>query len=112
MGIEQAKIELKAANFGDEDSRVMIEILEKFFDQWDSGAAVAIAAEVLHRLIMGKPIVPLTGDDEEWFIHDMDGCYAQNKRCSTVFKPAKDGHAYDIDDPKRTPITFPYSPKN
>ena len=44
--IEQAKTELAAANFGDDDSRVMIEILERFFDQWNSGGAVAAAAPV------------------------------------------------------------------
>lgn len=40
--IDQAKAELKRANFGDEDSVVMIEILERFLDQWDSGAAVSV----------------------------------------------------------------------
>lgn len=109
--IEQAKIELKAANFGDEDSCVMIEILEKFFDQWDSGGAVHAVAPVLQRLIAGKPITPLTGEDDEWVIHDCDGMYAQNKRCSTVFKATKDGPAYDIDVEGRPPITFPYWPE-
>jgi len=108
--IEQAKTELAAANFGDEDSRVMIEILEKFFDQWDSGGAVAFATPVLMRLIAGKPITALTGDDGEWVIHDQEGCYAQNKRCGTVFKATKDGPAYDIDVPGRPPIIFPYWP--
>lgn len=108
--IEQAKIELAAANFGDEDSRVMIEILEKFFDQWDSGGAVSCAAPVLQRLIAGKPLTPLTGADGEWFIHDADGMYAQNKRCGSIFKATKDGPAYDIDVRGRPPITFPYWP--
>ncbi len=108
--IEQAKTELATVNFGEEDSRVMIEILEKFFDQWDSGGAVYAVAPVLQRLIAGKPLAPLTGDDSEWFVHDADGCYAQNKRCSTVFKSTKDGPAYDIDVPGRPPITFPYWP--
>jgi hypothetical protein len=81
----------------------MIEILEKFFDQWDSGGAVS-------RLLAGQPLSPLTGEDSEWFIHDCDGMYAQNLRCSTVFKSTKDGPAYDIDAPGRPPITFPYWP--
>ena len=109
--IEQAKIELKAANFGDEDSRVMIEILEKFFDRWDSGGAVHAVAPVLQRLIAGKPITPLPGEDDELVIHDCDGMYAQNKRCGTVFKATKDGPAYDIDVEGRPPITFPYWPE-
>lgn len=107
--IEHAKRELAAVNFGEDDSRVMVEILEKFFDQWDSGGAVHAVAPVLQRLIAGKPLGPLTGEDSEWFIHDMEGCYAQNKRCGTVFKE-KDGRAYDIDTPGRPTITFPYWP--
>lgn len=108
--IEQAKTELALVNFGEDDSRVMVEILEKFFSQWDSGGAVSCAAPVLMRLIAGKPLGPLTGEDKEWFIHDCDGMYAQNMRCSTVFKTTKDGPAYDIDVPGRPPITFPYWP--
>lgn len=108
--ISHAKTELAAINFGDDDSRVMVEILEKFFSQWDSGGAVSVAGPVLQRLIEGKPLGPLTGEDSEWFVHDMDGCYAQNIRCGTVFKATKDGPAYDIDVPGRPPITFPYVP--
>lgn len=108
--IEHAKSELAAINFGKDDSRVMIEILEKFFDQWDSGGAVWAVAPVLQRLIAGKALSPLTGEDSEWFIHNCDGMYAQNKRCSSVFKSTKDGPAYDIDVPGRPNITFPYWP--
>lgn len=108
--VDQAKAELAHINFGDDDSRVMIEILDKFFDQWDSGGAVSAAAPVLMRLIAGKPLGPLTGEDGEWCIHDMEGCYAQNTRCGSVFKATKDGPAYDIDVPGRPSITFPYWP--
>lgn len=108
--IDQAKVELAAINFGEDDSRVMIEILEKFFDQWDSGGAVAVVAPLLQRLIAGKPLSPIMGTDDEWFIHDAEGMYAQNKRCSTIFKATKDGPAYDIDVPGRPPIAFPYWP--
>jgi hypothetical protein len=108
--IDQAKAELAASKWEEEDVRVMIEILEKFFDQWDSGGAVSFVAPALQRLIAGKPLGPLTGEDSEWFIHDCDGMYAQNLRCSTVFKATKDGPAYDIDVEGRPPITFPYCP--
>lgn len=108
--IDHAKSELAAINFGEDDSRVMIEILEKFFDQWDSGGAVWAVAPVLQRLIAGKALSPLTGEDNEWFIHDCDGMYAQNMRCSSVFKSTKDGPAYDIDVSGRPNITFPYWP--
>lgn len=127
--IEQAKSEMALVNFGADDSRVMVEILEKFFDQWDSGGAVHAVAPVLQRLIAGRPLSPLTGDDIEW-IRPMDGMdLFQNRRCGSVFKEKDlNGNwiAYDID---RKPnngvpddavlrhrwaaneITFPYMPE-
>jgi hypothetical protein len=108
--IDHARAELKRINFGDDDSRVLIEILARFFDQWDSGGAVSVAAPMLQRLIAGKPLSPLTGAADEWIIHDASGCYAQNKRCSSVFRRDKDGEAHDIDAVTPGPITFPYMP--
>lgn len=111
--IEQAKMELAAAGWDGDDSRVMIEILQKFFSQWDSGGAVHAVAPVLQRLIAGKPITPLTGSDDE-FVEVGPGVY-QNKRCSSVFKDPRfhDGKlAFDIDaDEPRAAITFPYWPE-
>lgn len=108
--IESAKSEMALVNFGEDDSRVMVEILEKFFEQWDSGGAVHAVAPVLQRLIAGKPLAPLSGADDEWVVHDFDDdCYAQNRRCGSVFK-RRDGSAYDIASGPRVPITFPYWP--
>lgn len=67
--IQNAKEELKRINFGEEDTAVMIEILEKFFGQWDSGGAVWAVAPILQRLIAGKCLTPLTGEADEWFDH-------------------------------------------
>lgn len=122
--IEQAKSELAAINFGEEDSAVMVEILEKFFDQWDSGGAVSCAAPVLMRLIKGQPLAPLTGADDEWVDTMGDGVMLQNRRCGSVFKDRRmpdgslslDGsgelliHDIDAADPF-APITFPYNPE-
>lgn len=104
--IEQAKDELKLINFGDQDSVVMIDLLERFFDQWDSVGAVWAVAPILQRLIAGKPLSPLIGDDSEWLEvgHDL----LQNRRCSTVFKDKLTGRCYDID---AGDITFPYEPQ-
>ena len=109
--VEQAKYEMDQINFGDEDSAVMVEILEKFFDQWDSGGAVWAVAPVLQRLIAGKCLSPLTGDDDEWV--DVTDIFYQNKRISSVFKDKADGRCYDIDHPlgKAHTITFPYFPE-
>lgn len=111
--IEQAKAELSRIDFGDEDSAVMIDILERFFRQWDSGGAVWAVAPVLQRLIAGKCLSPLTGEDDE-FTEVGDGVF-QNKRVSTVFKDPRfhDGKlAYDLDNPAgaREAISFPYWP--
>lgn len=112
--IERAKVELEAVNFGAEDSEAMLEILRRFFAQWDSGGAVSVAAPVLQRLIAGKPLGPLTGEDHEW-VHVAEqngGPLYQNIRCSTVFKDPD--RAWDIDIPATdgawTSITFPYWP--
>ena len=111
--ISQAKKELDIINFGKEDTQVMIEILEKFFDTWDSGGAVWAVALVLQRLIAGKCLSPLTGADDEWV--EVGTRVFQNKRVSTVFRDPRfnDGVAYDLDNPKgsREPITFPYWPE-
>ena len=113
--IENAKIELAAINFGAEDSAVMIEIMEKFFSQWDSGGAVSCAVPVLARLLSGQPLAPITGDDSEW-MEVGDGVY-QNIRCSSVFKQREANgrrgrggmHPYDIDN-EAWDGKFPYDP--
>lgn len=120
--IEHAKIELAAINFGEEDSAVMVGLLEKFLDQWDSGGAVHAVAPVFVRLLNGQPLGPLTGDNSEWFDPMGDGVMLQNKRCSSVFKDWRDasGHlsiaaglgfqrVHDIDNPGWDG-TFPYDP--
>ena len=110
--LERAKVELEAINFGKEDSVAMLEILALFFHQWDSGGAVFAAAPVLHKLICGHPLSPLTGADNEWIDRSEASGEPmwQNARLSTVFKKA-DGVAYDIDAPDiRKPIVFPYTP--
>ena len=112
--ITRAKSELRRANFGDEDSAVMIDILERFFLQWDSGGAVYAVAPVLQRLIAGKPLGPLTGEDDEWV--EVGEGILQNTRISSVFKDPRfhEGKlAYDLDNPAgpRVAIAFPYWPE-
>lgn len=112
--ISQAKEELRRVNFGDEGTAVMVDLLERFFAEWDSGGAVYFAAPVLQRLIAGKPLSPLTGDDHEW--NEVGDRVYQNRRCSTVFKDPRfhDGKlAYDLNNPagSRAAIAFPYWPE-
>lgn len=112
--ISHARSELGRIGFGAEDTEVMIDILERFFARWDSGAAVWAVAPVLQRLIAAKPLSPLTGEDDEWIDHG-DGVF-QNKRMASVFKDPRfhEGKlAYDAADPVNPTgaITFPYLPK-
>ena len=120
--IEHAKTELAAINFGTEDTAVMVELLEKFLNQWDSGGAVHAVAPVFVRLLSGQPLGPLTGDDSEWHDPMGDGIMLQNRRCSSVFKDwrSEDGHLsgnagqgkltiHDIDNPGWDG-SFPYDP--
>lgn len=110
--ISQAKEELRRINFGEDDTKVMVDILELFFNQWDSGGAVYAVAPILQRCIAGKPLSPLTGADDEW--NEVGDGVFQNKRMGSVFKDPRfhDGKlAYDIDAPEpRAAITFPYMP--
>jgi hypothetical protein len=119
--VESAKAELERINFGAEDTAAMVDILERFFKQWDSGGAVACVAPILMRCISGQPLSPLTGADDEWHDPMGDGLMLQNVRCGSVFKDYRnaDGELalggaeliHDIDAPDpRAPITFPYDP--
>lgn len=119
---EWAKIELDRIKFGDKDTRAMLDILKLFFHNWDSGASVSVAAPILCRIIEGKPLTPLTGEQDEWA--DMSdtmnrgaGALYQNIRRSSVFRERlPDGTmiAYDLDlpgdeeFPKAGRITFPH----
>lgn len=111
--IEQAKLEMERANFEEKDKLVMIDILKRFFDQWDSGGAVWAMAPVLMRLIAGQPLGPLNGDESEWMdraeLNDGKPLW-QNMRAPSVFKDRT--HAWDIDGnkPEHCNITFPYDP--
>jgi hypothetical protein len=114
----------------DAHERDLIQAVQAFADEGHSGMSAACATGMmdeglLRTLLRFEPATPLTGEDDEWFIHDHDDhCYAQNKRCGRVFKE-RDGSAYDIDarvfrDPDGScwtnsdsalPVTFPYVPK-
>lgn len=107
---DNAKIEMEAAGITGDDARTMSTILTTFFQQWDSGGAVSVMAPVLQRLIAGKPLTQLTGEDNEWHDPMGDGLVLQNIRCSSVFKyPEMGNRVIDIDTGKM--VTFPYSPE-
>jgi len=99
----------------------VLELLEVFNRQGHSGSSAPYCISMFKKLAMYEPLVPLSGDDNEW--NDVGDGTWQNNRCSRVFKDA-DGKAYDIDgrvfrEPNgccytsrdsRVYITFPYTP--
>lgn len=103
----------------------VIELLEVFSKQGHSGMSAPFCINMFKKLANFEPLVPLTGQDEEWV--EVSENIFQNKRCSHVFKQKNrfNGQAYDIDgrifrDPEGScytnsnshiPITFPYTPK-
>ena len=103
----------------------VLKIVEVFAEAGHSGSSAPYTLGILQKVLAFEPVTPLTGEDDEWVIHDHDDrCYAQNKRCGRVFKQ-RDGVAYDIEavvfrDPdgscwtgadSHRDITFPYVPK-
>ena len=111
----KAIYEMDKAGFEETDKDAVKKILDIFFETWDSGGAVWAMAPVLNRLICGKCLTPLTGEDDEWMnitehLNGQD--IYQNIRISSVFKEP-DGLVHDLDNPKgpREPITFPYFPR-
>lgn len=119
--VDDAKLELDRINFGERDTRVMLDILRQFFHTWNSGGAVSVARPVLERLLAGKPLTPLTGEADEWYQPDPSLNLFQNKRCSTIFREQSpfDGSAVDFDIalpgsaefPRGGLITFPHEVK-
>ena len=111
----------------DEINRMMcdhiLKMVDMFAEEGHSGFSANYAVNILQKLLLWKPLSPLTGEDDEW-IKTRDNVF-QNKRYSCVFKDGKDGQAYDIHgkvfvEPdgvsytsrdSRVYIEFPYVPK-
>lgn len=109
--------------------RGVLRLLDVFHEEGHSGTSAPYAVDLFAKdlfakLAMFKPIVPLTGEDDEW--REIADGFFQNKRCAFVFK--ENGQAYDsqgrvfvevaADGTKtsftskdsRVPVVFPYTP--
>lgn len=98
--IEYAKSELERVKkdkdgIADQMDSCILEIIKKFGEQGHSGCSARYAIAKIERLLLFKPITPITGDDDEWIEVSSNGI-KQNKRCSSVFQQ-KDGSYEDID---------------
>lgn len=71
-----------------------LELLKVFVEQGHSGSSAPYAVALFEKLAMWKPIMPLTGADDEW--NEVGPNIWQNRRNSTVFK-REDGQAYWMD---------------
>jgi hypothetical protein len=105
--IDHAKTELQIAGLFDNDSdyngdigEAVMELIEVFAKQGHSGMSAPYVASIFEKLANYKPLIGITGKDEEWGdvrnIGDGKPWY-QNKRCSALFKDGKDGKPYYID---------------
>lgn len=111
------------------DEAALLAQIDRDGEEFDSGGAMGFHTSrlpdgLLRTLLRFEPLTPLTGEPDEWVVHDYDDrLYAQNKRCGRVFQ-RRDGTAYDIDavvfrDPDGScwntgdsarDVTFPYTP--
>ena len=94
--------ELKMAGLDQPDSDYagglydcVMELIKVFADQGHTGFSAMRTIQLFTRLARYKPLLPLTGSDEEWE-QVQDNLY-QNKRDSAVFKEHKDALAYYLD---------------
>lgn len=74
----------------------ILEVIKTFTDQQHSGTSASYVILALDRLLQFKPLLPLTGEDDEWEdVSKYTGGTSlyQNTRCPAVFKNAK-GEAY------------------
>lgn len=111
----------------------ILHMVNEFTKEGHSGMSASYALSILKKLLAYEPLSPLTGKDDEWVNVSsyMGREVYQNKRCTKVFK--EDGEAYNIEGKvfwewqrgedgsqyksyytnshSRTPVTFPYTPK-
>lgn len=131
--IEHAKREFKLAGYtpldqeqpDDPDKWIqenVLELLKVFSKQGHSGFSASYCIRCFTELASFRILTPLTGNDDEWTLVAKD--LYQNNRCPHIFK--QDGNAYNIDGKvfsddngstwytnaqSRTPVIFPYVPK-
>lgn len=121
---EWAVKELEFLKDGDEMNLAvrnhLLKMCVEFEKAGHSGFSANYAANILNKLLRYEPILPLTGNDDEW--QEVGDGVFQNIRCHRVFK--ENGQAYDIEgkvfkEPSgvcftnknsRVEITFPYTP--
>lgn len=77
----------------------ILEVIEVLSNQGHSGMTAPYIMQYVKTLWEWKPLMPLTGEDDEWNYDPTSGnkVHLQNKRCSAVFKNLETGKAYYSD---------------
>lgn len=130
-GIKKDKNFKNALFMQEEVNHEILDLIELFANQSHSGLSAPYVINRFKRLADWKPLIPLTGEDDEWMdIEDvLDKPMQQNIRYSGLFRVKGDNStAHDvnanvfsdnggvtwftgsIDKDFRKPITFPYMP--
>ena len=73
----------------------VLEVLETLSNQGHSGFSAHYIINMVKDLWLCKPLLPLTGNDDEWISVSDD--YFQSNRDSSVFKNKETGKAYWLD---------------
>lgn len=102
--VEYAESEMDLIGLTDADEynammrKHIVGMVELFSDEGHSGFSAPYAINILKKVLMFKPLSPLTGEDDEWTdVRDYGPePHYQNKRLSSVFKDAN-GDVYNID---------------
>lgn len=117
--LNHAKSELRAAglfapdaDYNGEVAVAVIALVELFASQGHSGGSADATVAIFAKLASFKPLLPLTGEDDEWIDRSVESGYPlwQNNRYSSVFKNDKIAWDVKLMD-GRLPITFPYAVK-
>jgi hypothetical protein len=112
--LQHAKYELRAAGLFDADADyngdVAVQatsLMEVFAAYGQSGGSAEQTLAVFEKLARGKPLSPLTGEDDEWYVPSgTSGQIQMNKRFASVVKD--DEMAWDVRFGRKA-ITFPYT---
>lgn len=101
----------------------ILELITVFSEQGHSGMSANYVLRRFYRLANGLPLMPLTGEDDEWDVPFGPDNRQQNKRCGFIFRKNFDNAtAYNmhgkmlvdkdgwccVTRESRVPITFPY----
>lgn len=103
-----------------EMAKCVLKLIDATSNQGHSGASIHFLLRQFSRLLMYKPLAPLTGEKDEWTETSEDIWI--NKRCPSVFKDARTGKAFMsegivwrrpdgacyTDWTSNIPVTFPF----